>query len=53
MAYLRELAEKCEYPSFMKKSTVELITRNNYHVGKYCRQHGNLKLKERLQIERE
>ncbi len=45
MPYLRDLPT-CFYDGCTKAAVVELIGKQNASYGKYCRPHGDVKLKE-------
>jgi hypothetical protein len=51
MAYLRELIRNCEHPGCYKNTVVELISHDNFSIGKFCRVHGKSKLTEWLKQE--
>lgn len=54
MAYLRDLEQACQAPYCLKKASVELMWWADVQGshGVYCRQHGEIALKEREQFER-
>jgi hypothetical protein len=52
MAYLREINSICEAHGCIKGAFVELFSHDNYSIGKYCRRHGNEKLKSLNKEER-
>jgi UDP-glucose 6-dehydrogenase len=51
MAYLRELVTECGHHGCKSRAVVELMSWDNYSVGKYCRAHGKSKLVERKLLE--
>lgn len=51
MAYLRDLEQACQAPYCLKKASVELLTFRNDRFGVYCKQHGEIALRDRTQAE--
>jgi len=51
MAFLRELIIQCEDRGCTKRAVVELVSWDNFSIGKFCRVHGKSMLAERLKLE--
>ena len=51
MAYLRELVNRCHFPTCPRRAVVEVVDRWNGSMGTYCRRHGNEALREQQRHE--
>ena len=51
MAHLREIIVNCNQNGCTKRAVVELVSWDNFSIGKFCREHGKSKLAERLKLE--
>jgi len=51
VAHLRDIITTCEYYGCRSRATVQLYTKRNDPLGRYCKKHGQLKLKEKARSE--
>jgi hypothetical protein len=51
MAYLREIIIKCNDNHCQKRAVVELVSWDNFSIGKFCRAHGKSLLIKRVKME--